>query len=164
MKCERCGERDAVVHLHQVAGGEVTKVHLCEACAAEQGIATPEGIAKTPLGQLLAAMGKSPEELAAEPGETESCNHCGSTLDDFRTTGRLGCPECWRVFAGPLRGLLRRIHGATHHRGEQYLSPGDPAPDGRAVTRDLRARLQEAVAHENFELAAELRDRLRELE
>ena len=164
MKCERCGERDAVVHLHQVAGGEVTKVHLCESCAAEQGIATPEGIAKTPLGQLLAAMGKPSEELAGEPGETESCKHCGATLDDFRATGRLGCPECWQVFAGPLRGLLRRIHGATHHRGEQYLRPGDAAPDGRAVTRDLRARLQEAVAHENFELAAELRDRLRELE
>ena len=164
MKCERCGERDAVVHLHQVAGGEVTKVHLCESCAAEQGIATPEGIAKTPLGQMLAAMGKSSEDLAGEPGDAESCNHCGATLDDFRATGRLGCPECWRVFAGPLRGLLRRIHGATHHRGEQYLRPGATAPDGRAVTTDLRAQLQEAVAHENFELAAELRDRLRELE
>ena len=46
---------------------------------------------------------------------------------------------------------------------EQYVPPGDEprAPDEQA--RDLRARLDEAVAAENFELAAELRDRLRAL-
>ena len=58
MRCERCGDREAVVHLHQVAGGEVTKLHLCDRCAAEQGIATVEPAGTTPIGQLVAALGK----------------------------------------------------------------------------------------------------------
>ena len=161
MRCERCGEREAVVHLHQVAGGEVTKVHLCEPCAAEQGITGAEAVSKTPLGQLVAALGK-PAEAGAEAG-AEACPACGATLEDFRTTGRLGCAECWNAFAGPLRGLLRRLHGATHHRGEQYLAGGGPGTDPDALARELRSRLQAAVAEENFELAAELRDRLQGL-
>lgn len=160
MRCERCGEREAVVHLHQVAGGEVTKVHLCERCAAEQGIAVVEAVAKTPLGQLVAALEKPGEGGEAVPA---ACPACGATLDDFRTTGRLGCAECWQAFAGPLRGLLRRLHGATHHRGEQYLAAAGAGADVEALVRDLRARLQAAVAEENFELAAELRDRLQGL-
>ena len=159
MRCERCGEREAVVHLHQVAGGEVAKVHLCEQCAAEQGITAAEPLGQPPLGQLVAALGKLPEP-GAEPA---ACPACGATLEDFRASGRLGCAECWDAFAGPLRGLLRRLHGATHHRGEQYLPEGGAPPDTEALARDLRARLQAAVAEENFELAAELRDRLQEL-
>ncbi len=161
MRCERCGEREAVVHLHQVAGGEVTKVHLCDRCAAEQGIAAAEMVGKTPLGQLVAALGKAAEAGVEPPAE--SCPACGATLEDFRATGRLGCAECWQAFAGPLRGLLRRLHGATHHRGEQYLAGGFPPADVDARMRELRERLAAAVDEENFELAAELRDRLQEL-
>lgn len=161
MRCERCGEREAVVHLHQVAGGEVTKLHLCDRCAAEQGIAAAEPVGKTPIGQLVAALGKAVE--AGEELPAEACPACGATLEDFRATGRLGCAECWQAFAGPLRGLLRRLHGATHHRGEQYLAEGFAPADVDARVRELRARLQAAVSEENFELAAELRDRLQEL-
>ncbi|HJS46923.1 MAG TPA: UvrB/UvrC motif-containing protein [Gemmatimonadales bacterium] len=160
MRCERCGEREAVVHLHQVADGEVAKVHLCEPCAAEQGITPAEAIGKTPLGQLVAALGK-PVEAGAEG--LAACPGCGAALEDFRATGRLGCAECWEAFAGPLRGLLRRLHGATHHRGEQYLAEGGGPAAADALARELRARLQAAVAEENFELAAELRDRLQGL-
>jgi protein-arginine kinase activator protein McsA len=67
------------------------------------------------------------------------------------------------AFDEPLRGLLRRLHGATHHRGEQYLASGADRSDAETLTQDLRAQLKAAVAEENFELAAELRDRLQEL-
>jgi protein arginine kinase activator len=71
-----------------------------------------------------------------------------------------------------LRDLLRRLHGSTTHVGDRYLAPGatadEPQPGELAVTEDpavaLRDRLRVAVAAEDFELAAELRDRLRSLE
>ena len=143
-----------------VAEGKVTRRHLCETCAEEEGVAVEAAPMGGPLGPLLAAMS---QEFEALPATLGACPACGATLEDFRTTGRLGCPTCWQAFAGPLRDLVRRIHGATRHRGEQYVPPGDEprAPDEQA--RDLRARLDEAVAAENFELAAELRDRLRAL-
>ncbi len=166
MTCQQCGEREAVVLLKKVEGGEVRVLHLCERCAAERGVPEGEESAKTPLGAFLAAMGSdapgdSPLSSAAA---LAACPGCGATLQDFRRTGRLGCATCWTTFEGPLRGLLRRVHGATRHVGEFYVEPGAEPADQAGLVRRLREQLAVAVSDENFEQAAELRDRLRGLE
>ena len=93
-----------------------------------------------------------------------SCDFCGATLQDFRDSGRLGCPQCYTVFEHHLRGLLRRLHGSSQHVGEVYLAPSSAAPEPHRLLTDLREQLRRAVDSENFELAAELRDRIRVLE
>ncbi|MGH7658753.1 MAG: UvrB/UvrC motif-containing protein, partial [Gemmatimonadales bacterium] len=102
--------------------------------------------------------------LPTDPGlDAVRCDGCGATLEDFRDTGRLGCPECYRTFSGPLGDLLRRLHGATRHVGERYRAPGsaEPTNGSPGLERELRERLRVAVESENFELAAQLRDQLR---
>jgi protein arginine kinase activator len=164
MSCDQCREREAVIHLTQIVNEQVTTLHLCERCAAEKGVESPGSAVKTPLGSFLAAMGKSTEP-AAVARTAESCPRCGASYQDFRESGRLGCPDCYGTFEAPLRDLLRRLHGSTHHLGERYAegerTAADPVGD-RAAT--LREQLRQAVETENFELAAELRDRLRVLE
>lgn len=164
MSCDQCHEREAVIHLTQIVNEQVTTLHLCERCAAEKGVESPGGVAKTPLGSFLAAMGKGlPEpEPVAQAGE--SCSRCGASLQDFRESGRLGCPECYRAFEVPLRDLLRRLHGSTHHVGERYAERDGAPGEERQTTAELREQLRLAVETENFELAAELRDRLRVME
>jgi protein arginine kinase activator len=164
MSCDQCREREAVIHLTQIVNEQVTTLHLCERCAAEKGVESPGGVAKTPLGSFLAAMGKGPEQPAASARVGDACHRCGATLQDFRESGRLGCPECYRTFESPLRDLLRRLHGSTHHMGERYVERGQPQAENGAQAADLREQLRLAVETENFELAAELRDRLRVLE
>jgi protein arginine kinase activator len=165
MVCEQCREREAVIHLTQIVNEQVTTLHLCERCAAEKGVESPSSVAKTPLGSFLAAMGKGlPEQIPATPRAGDTCSRCGATLQDFRESGRLGCPECYRSFEPQLRELLRRLHGSTHHMGERYLDRGAAPPDPRQDAAELREQLRVAVETENFELAAELRDRLRVLE
>lgn len=163
MDCDQCHEREAVIHLTQIVNEEVTTLHLCERCAAERGVESSGAVTKTPLGSFLAAMGKGlPETVPVEPGV--ACDRCGATLQDFRETGRLGCPDCYRTFEGPLRDLLRRLHGSTFHVGERYAgrgSGGAEVPNPRQVEVDLREQLRLAIETENFELAAEIRDRLR---
>ena len=159
MTCDQCGERDAVVHLTQIVDAQVTTLHLCERCAAEKGVEAPT-VGKSPLGSFLAAMG---QELEGAVGE-EACARCGATLQNFRETGRLGCPDCWRNFEPQLRELLRRLHGSTLHVGERYVATGDAPEDAPALLGSLREQLRLAIETENFELAAELRDRLRVLE
>ena len=161
MSCDQCREREAVIHLTQIVNDQVTTLHLCERCAAEKGVESPGSVAKTPLGTFLAAMGK---EVEAPAPRTDTCSRCGGTLQDFRESGRLGCPECWRTFEIPLRDLLRRLHGSTLHVGERYADGNGGARQPRVEEADLRERLRAAVESENFELAAELRDRLRVLE
>jgi protein arginine kinase activator len=165
MSCEQCHEREAVIHLTQIVNEQVTTVHLCERCAAEKGVESPAALPKTPLGTFLAAMGQELPEQAPAPRSSEHCPRCGGSLQDFRESGRLGCSDCYRAFEVPLRDLLRRLHGSTHHMGERYADREAPAPaeePGQAA--ELREQLRLAVETENFELAAEIRDRLRVLE
>lgn len=163
MRCDQCHERDAVVHLTQIAQDQVVTLHLCERCAAEKGVEGTTSPAKTPVGSFLASMGKGLEAQAALTGVTPtgSCPTCGATLADFRESGRLGCADCYRTFEGPLRDLLRRLHGSSRHLGERYAVAGREAEPAPPATEDLRRQLQLAIDTENFELAAELRDRLR---
>ena len=165
MKCGQCGEHEAVIHLTHVVEGEAKTMGLCESCAAEKGIQTPSAAAATPLGGFLSALWKGAGgpvlDDQSPPGQ---CPGCGGTWESFRETGRLGCGECWSTFEGALRTLLRRYHGSSHHLGRRHTGPamdteGEPAGD---AVQHLREQLKDAVEHENFELAAELRDRLKE--
>jgi protein arginine kinase activator len=166
MSCEQCHEREAVIHLTQIVNEQVTTLHLCERCAADKGVESPGSQPKTPLGSFLAAMGQELPDQAPAPRAGDNCQRCGGTLQDFRESGRLGCPDCYHSFETPLRDLLRRLHGSTHHMGERYAdNEVAPAPvAARPQAAELREQLRVAVETENFELAAELRDRLRVLE
>jgi protein arginine kinase activator len=164
MSCEQCHEREAVIHLTQIVNEQVTTLHLCERCAAEKGVESPGSQPKTPLGSFLAAMGQELPEQTPTPRAGDTCPRCGGSLQDFRESGRLGCSDCYRTFEVPLRDLLRRLHGSTHHLGERYADREPATPTERHPTAELREQLRLAVETENFELAAELRDRLRVME
>jgi len=166
MQCERCGQRPASIHLKQIKDNEVTSSHLCEECAEQEGVHT--GVSKLPLAGFLASVGaESAGAAAALPATTDTrhCEFCNATLQDFRNTGRLGCSHCYDTFHSHLRELLRRIHGSTQHVGEVYLTPGDVAtPSPATELAHLRDQLHHAIRAEDFESAAELRDRIRGLE
>ena len=170
MNCDQCHEREAVIHLTQIVNEQVTTLHLCERCAAEKGVESAATVEQNPFAKLVAAsMGKPTPDLTLTGATPRgACPRCGGTLQDFRQSGRLGCAHCWRAFEGPLRDLLRRLHGSTVHMGERYTEhTGAQAPtngNSGVAQADLREQLRLAIETENFELAAELRDRLRVLE
>ena len=164
MQCDNCHDRTAAIHLTQIVNNSVTTLHLCEQCAAEKGVQTNATVAKFPLSDFLASMGKGAAGALPPGGESEKCGFCNATLQDFRDSGRLGCPHCYETFEHHLRSLLRRLHGSSQHVGEVYLAPLAAASDSHRMLLDLREQLRRAVDSENFELAAELRDRIRILE
>jgi protein arginine kinase activator len=128
-------------------------------------VQTGATVAKFPLSDFLASMGKGAAGKLPAVADESPCGFCGATLKDFRETGRLGCPHCYASFEPHLRDLLRRLHGSSQHVGEVYLPPsaaGEAAAEDRLG--DLRDQLRRAVEAENFELAAELRDRIRVLD
>ncbi|MEX1258433.1 MAG: UvrB/UvrC motif-containing protein [Gemmatimonadota bacterium] len=163
MVCHNCGAQNAVVHLTQVVDKEMKTLHLCERCAAEKGVeptAIPENF---PLTDLLAQMGHD-ERVPKEGGASASCSFCALTFTEFKESGRLGCPHCWSTFEGPLRSLLRRIHGGSQHLGKVYLSPDPSVSEREKRMESLRRKLHRAVELEDFERAAELRDEIRSME
>lgn len=158
MLCDVCGERDAVVKVTQVGEQGKTLVQLCERCASERGVETTVSLSKNPLGEFLLDLQKQTSPSSAD---TARCNFCSATLRDFRATGRLGCAHCYTAFEPSLRDLLRRVHGSSKHLGRRYESPEIAMSEEQTELHELRERLRRAIESEQFELAAELRDRIR---
>ncbi|MEA3245263.1 MAG: UvrB/UvrC motif-containing protein [Gemmatimonadota bacterium] len=161
MICSQCQERDAVIHLTQIVENSVTQVHLCEKCAAERGIETTSSAPLHPLGDFLQA---AQQQALQMPGDAARCAYCGTSIRDFRSSGRLGCARCYGAFEHSLRDLLRRVHGSAAHVGRGYAAAAEPAVERDATLTDLRTRLADAIRGEEFELAASLRDQIRSLE
>jgi protein arginine kinase activator len=162
MLCEVCREREASVHVTQMQGGDVAQRHLCPTCAAERGIETTVTTPpKNVLGEFLQA---AQQQLANTPAETTRCTYCGMTLRDFRATGRLGCSRCYATFEGNLRELLRRVQGSAKHVGRRYVAPASDVLERATTIGELRDRLRRAIANEEFEVAATLRDQIRDVE
>jgi protein arginine kinase activator len=162
MQCDRCGKNPAVIHLTQIENNEMSTFHLCDACAAEKGLGTGATAETAPLTDFLAQMGKGLGGGA--PSSVGACEFCELTLNDFKRTGRLGCPHCYAHFDQHLRGLLRKLHGGTQHVGKVYLPPDPRESDRTAKAAGLRRSLARAVEAEDFERAAALRDQIRRLE
>ncbi len=161
MVCDSCHERDAVVNLTTIENNAVRQLHLCEQCAAERGVETSVATPKHPLGEFLQAMQQQTVPTSTDSG---TCAFCGLTMKDFRATGRLGCSRCYSTFEVSMRELLRRVHGGSRHTGRPYRAPQEAVLEKAGTLGELRERLRRAIEQEQFEAAAELRDRIRVLE
>jgi protein arginine kinase activator len=159
--CDSCHERDAVVNLTTIENNAVRQLHLCEQCAAAQGVETTVATPKHPLGTFLEAVQKQSMPASTEAGK---CPFCGLTMKDFRDTGRMGCSSCYTTFEGSMRELLRRVHGGPRHIGRSYHAPKEEILAKAGTLGELREKLRRAIEQEQFEAAAELRDRIRVLE
>jgi len=161
MLCESCNERDAVVHLTTIQNNQVTQLHLCESCAAARGVETTVTSPKHPLGEFLQAV---QQQIVVPSTEGGRCTFCGTTLRDFRSTGRWGCARCYTTFEASMRELLRRVHGSSRHVGRGYRPPQEESVARASQLGELREQLRRAIETEQFELAADLRDRIKVLE
>ncbi len=162
MLCDHCKERDAVVHLTRIVDNAVTQLHLCEKCAAEKGVETTIALPQHPLGEILQAVQQ--QATPASPADAAACSFCGANARDFRATGRLGCAHCYDAMETSLRELLRRLHGSSKHVGRKYDAPRPESLAELDARSELRDKLQRAVDAEQFELAAQLRDKLKVME
>ncbi|MFO1477460.1 MAG: UvrB/UvrC motif-containing protein [Verrucomicrobiota bacterium] len=157
MLCCICKEREATVHLTQIAGDKMQKVDLCEECAKTKGVNDPTGFS---LADLLLGLGASQEMAQSSTGQELKCPRCGFTQADFKKAGRLGCPECYKTFSEGLESLLKSMHKGTRHVGK--------VPEALRQTRELSDRLLMlhkklaiAIEQEDFEQAAQLRDEIK---
>lgn len=166
MLCDECKQAQATVHITQIVNDTRREKHLCEDCAGkasgEISMAWPGTSFNKLLGGLLAP--ESMAGLASAPSSTGGrCPNCGLTFADFRRLGHLGCSECHVAFSEQLEPVLRRIHGSTVHAGKIPSRQAGTLKVRRELEQ-LRQELSEAIGNEEYERAAELRDRIRVLE
>lgn len=157
MLCDICKKNDASVHLTQIIEGKTKKVDLCEGCSKEKGVDDPAGFS---LADLLLGLGAAQEIEQASGGVELKCPHCGFTQADFKKAGRLGCSECYLVFSDGLEQLLKTMHKGTRHVGKVPVAFRQ-SKDLAEQLRQLQKKLEKAIAEEDFESAATLRDELK---
>jgi protein arginine kinase activator len=160
MQCEVCQSREATIHLTEISDGVRTEMHLCEQCAQEQGVGVKSNIPLNELLSNLLAVGPKEEETGEPVESSETCPHCGYTLEKFREKAVLGCPYDYEVFEKQLMPLIKKAHnGATAHCGKIPSRMPKDEQKQMEMTR-LQRQLDEAVRNEDYELAAKLRDKL----
>lgn len=165
MLCQICNKSEATIHLTEITDGVRTEMHLCEDCAAEQGIAVKSQMPINELlSSLLASAPADDDELLGASKKELSCPHCGFTLDHFRKEAVLGCPYDYEVFEKSLSPIIEKAHdGKTVHCGK---IPSKTPKDTKKQTEllNLRQQLEAAVQAEDYELAAKLRDKIKKSE
>ena len=164
MRCQLCNKNDATIHLTEITEGIRTEMHICEHCAAEQDITVKSHIPINELHSNQLADQPTDEEISGDSEQKLACPICGFTLAQFRKEGVLGCPRDYDVFEKSLQPLIEKAHdGNTTHCGKVPLkTPGDTKKQMELL--NLRQQLEAAVRSEDYERAAEIRDRIKQNE
>ncbi|MCD6308751.1 MAG: UvrB/UvrC motif-containing protein [Candidatus Latescibacteria bacterium] len=166
MKCQICHKNDAKIVFTQIVNNEKVVLHICPECARKKGLSIEIDISppvSASVEKLLKGFDKTVEEREEEEIPDLVCDNCGLTFREFKKSGLFGCDRCHEAFGDYMKDILTEIHGIDIHEAE-------PPPAGHEVVeirhelKDLRAKLKHSVEMENYELAAELRDRISELQ
>ena len=113
MLCAMCGNDQARVYTRRTESGE-TKLYLCPDC----------------YRRFMSGKASDTKNVR------RTCPSCGTTLDEFRKTGYLGCADCYSAFREELIPTIRVLQGRLYHTGK------DPV---RALG-DEQAELEEELA------------------
>ncbi len=167
MLCQNCEKNEATTHIKRVVNGDTTQTHLCSECAKAMGY-----------GDMFSGFGLSLDDFfGGFLGDTVQkqslstriqCEKCGNTFSDIVNSGKLGCSHCYCVFYDKLLPSIQRIHGRIQHNGKQASKIKATAqsiekPQINPI-EELKQQLADAIEKQEFEQAAVLRDRIKNLE
>jgi len=166
MICQECGQRQATLHFTKIVNGEKTEFHICEVCAKEKGDAIPGASNTFSIHNLLSGLLNfdSPGFSQKASAKPLRCNSCGLTYSQFTRSGRFGCSSCYKEFEDRIEPIFKRVHsGNVSHYGKIPRRSGSVIQMKRELEH-LKKKLQASITNEEFELAAKLRDEIRQLE
>lgn len=167
MRCQHCNKKEATTYIKQNINGKVTEMHLCSECAHE--LHADEMFEPFDMGSFFGNfLGAGAAALNSLAG-VDRCSYCNSSFNDIVSNGKVGCAHCYDKFYDGLRPSLERIHGKAHHIGKNisYFDDNEKENSSAASISEiekLKEELKEAVKVQNFEQAAILRDKIKELE
>ncbi len=174
MLCEKCKKNEATFYYHENVNGNEKTYKLCQNCADAMtkagqigSFSTEQYFSASPLGKSLFGESLTSLLFGGSEGKVravseKACGGCGMTLREFAREGMAGCPRCYEDFAAELESTIRRVQGKSTHTGR--------TPAGLKEKQDLQKKIAEltaeqkrAVADEDYERAAQIRDELKKM-
>jgi protein arginine kinase activator len=169
MECQECHDRPAALHFTKIVNGKKTEFHICEKCAKEKGD-FHAGSNSFSIHNLLSGLldYEYPITESSNPAIQQSpslkCSKCGMTYSQFAKSGKFGCEKCYDTFQSRLDPIFKRIHGGnTTHNGKIPGRIGNGIHVRRQIS-DFKQELKHLIEKEEFEKAAEIRDKIRSLD
>lgn len=165
MLCDNCKKNEATVHIKEFHNGQCETHHLCAECASKKEQQGELGSLGFKLSEILF----NPEKLdkfiheknEAAPDSIAVCPQCSWTTAKIReSSGKVGCPECYKVFAPILAEAFSKVQHGTLHLGKHPIAKDDNTGNLRQELKRLQTELARSVAAEEYENAAVCRDRI----
>ncbi|MCL2703150.1 MAG: UvrB/UvrC motif-containing protein [Defluviitaleaceae bacterium] len=177
MYCDKCHKNPASVHVERIVNGAKTEYNLCMHCAAHErsdagGDMSFDKMIKEFLGSIIGSLSGYSGGLhflgpdihnGQAVAEIPACQSCGVSFDELREEGKLGCVNCYKAFRPQIDTILKNVHGSSEHTGKTPKK----APRELILRREvetMKRGLREAIEREQYEIAAELRDKIRSAE
>lgn len=178
MKCDICKKREATIHIQEIVNSNKKAMHLCSECAIKKSQSDPSfDFGGFNLAEMLYNIsesqggipGLSPILKNEAADDTDmikdttdlKCPKCQWTLKALRQTGRVGCPECYNVFREVIQNALENMHRGKLHVGKRPGNKGaDKSSSLMLELMNLQKELDEVIQREEYEKAAELRDKI----
>ena len=170
MLCQKCHKKTASVFISSIINGQETRMYLCSDCARNYPLFNFNFQEPFSMKDVMDKFNINEDNLNTE--ETNNliastgdyidivCPNCHSTYEEYRQTGKLGCSKCYEAFEKQLEPILKNTDG--------YIGKIPRNIDGDLhITNEIRILkedLNRAVEHEEYEKAADIRDKIKELE
>lgn len=165
MLCQQCQKRLANVYFTQVVNNKKVEMYLCEQCAEERRQLSLESSLNINdfFAGLMGLVNATSYIANAQTDQEMVCSKCGMSFDEFQKTGKMGCSQCYQAYGDKMRNLLKRLHGNITHNGKMPAKISKSIRTSREIDV-LKDLLNKAIQNEEYEKAAEIRDKIKSLE
>lgn len=160
MLCQSCLKNNATACIKTMVNGETRELILCSECANKLGYNNLFNDFSFAFDDFFKGFWGNETHFLEDQIR---CKKCGSSFDDIVNSGKVGCPDCYDVFYNKMLPLIERIHGNTTHKGKKALLE-DQSKSNISEIVNLKRELKELIDKQEFEKAALIRDRIKDLE
>lgn len=162
MLCQNCQKRIANVHFTQIINNNKVEIYVCEQCARDKGqfsFVSPLNISDFFSG----IMGIDNTNQYIPQVTSVVCKKCGMSYEEFQKTGKMGCESCYEAFGERMKPLIKRLHGSSEHIGKLPGRVSKSIKVSKEIDK-LKEQLNNAIKNEEYEKAAEIRDKIKSFE
>ena len=163
MLCQLCHKNTASIRYAEVVDGTVTDLDICSECLERRQSGEEGGFELATPSPFVHQQHAKASPLIHDATPTDVCTSCQTALQTIIDEGEVGCAECYSSFPVQVESLLEGIHQGLNHRGK---SPqvDDVRARIHSELQTKRSLLKVALAEENYEEAAVLRDNIQRIE
>lgn len=175
MLCQKCHKKTASVFISSIINGQEIRIYLCDDCAKDYPLfnfnfqnpfSIKDVMDKLKIDEDTSIDQEKDNLLQIDNDSKEEdiiCPNCYSTYNEYRQTGKLGCSRCYEVFEEQLKPILKNIYGYEEYIGKIPKKDNSHIYISKEI-RILKEDLNRAVEQEEYEKAAGIRDKIKELE